>query len=407
MVALVRGVMERLRMKNIKAIGLLLTALVLGLVAAVYAASWASRQSDAAATVVVAAVDVELGTRLAPEMLKLVQWPSGAVPTGAFASLEALQGRVLRVGVLRGDALVERKLAPAGAQGGLSAVITQGKRAMTVRVNDVVGVAGFALPGTFVDVMVNTQKGRGDDGHISKTVLEQVLVLAVAQEASRDETQPKVVSAVTLELTPQDAEKLDLARSVGTLSLVLRNQVDRQRVNTAGTTKQQLLDGSAPPPAAVAPRPGRGTGSAAQAAAHRARLPAAPSTSASTTPLAAPSASPSTSPLAAPSTAPLAAPLAAPSAALEVAPPAAPPAAPLAAPPAAAPAAPAAAAPAAPPAAPAAAAPEAVGHGAHAHPAAAPAASAPATPPSPAAVPVAPRPCVEVIHNGARVVHCF
>ena len=388
MVALVRGVMERLRMKNIKAIGLLLTALVLGLVAAVYAASWASRQSDAAATVVVAAVDVELGTRLAPEMLKLVQWPSGAVPTGAFASLDALQGRVLRVGVLRGDALVERKLAPAGAQGGLSAVITQGKRAMTVRVNDVVGVAGFALPGTFVDVMVNTQKGRGDDGHISKTVLEQVLVLAVAQEASRDETQPKVVSAVTLELTPQDAEKLDLARSVGTLSLVLRNQVDRQRVNTAGTTKQQLLDGSAAPLAAVAPRPGRGTGSAAHAAAHRARLPAAPSTSASTTPLAAPSASP----LAAPSTAPLAAPLAAPSAALEVAPPAAPLAAP-SAPPVAA------------PAAPAAAAPEAVGHGSHAHPAAAPAASAPA--PSPAAVPAAPRPCVEVIHNGARVVHCF
>lgn len=139
---------------------------------------------------------------------------------------------------------------------------------MTVRVNDVVGVAGFALPGTYVDVMVNThrEQGRGEDAQISKTVLEQVLVLAVAQQASRDETQPKVVSAVTLELTPQDAEKLDLARSVGTLSLVLRNQVDRQRVSTRGSTKQQLLEGDglvASPSAQTAAR--RATGSAVAA----------------------------------------------------------------------------------------------------------------------------------------------
>jgi pilus assembly protein CpaB len=340
-------------MKNVKAIGLLLAALVIGLVAAVYAANWASRQSDGAATrVVVAAVDVELGTRLSPEMLTVVEWPTGAVPAGAFSSLDALQGRVLRVGVLRGDALIERKLAPAGAQGGLSAVITQGKRAMTVRVNDVVGVAGFALPGTFVDVMVNTQRGRGDDGHISKTVLEQVLVLAVAQEASRDETQPKVVSAVTLELTPQDAEKLDLARSVGTLSLVLRNQVDRQRVNTVGTTKQQLLDASAAPRAAGAPLAARTPGrvAAARPSTHQAK----------------PSAAPDPAPVDHGAHAEPAAPavVAAPAA---VAPPAA------------------------------VAAPAAV--------------VAPAARPSPetvdGAAPAAPRPCVEVIHNGARVVHCF
>src|SRR6185369_4254173 len=123
-------------------------------------------------------------------------------------------------------------------------VIAEGKRAMTVRVNDVVGVAGFALPGNYVDVMVNAQQERGKgeaDNHVSMTVLEQVLVLAVAQEASRDETKPKVVSAVTLELSPADAEKLDLARSVGTLSLVLRNQLDKKTVATAGVTKSQLL----------------------------------------------------------------------------------------------------------------------------------------------------------------------
>ncbi len=232
-------------MKNIKAFGLLLLALIIGLAAAVYAAGWVASQGNANATkVVVAATDIELGSKLNPQMLSVVDWPGGAVPAGAFKDMQSLQDRVVKVGVLKGDAVVERKLAPVGTQGGLASVIAEGKRAMTVRVNDVVGVAGFALPGTYVDVMVNTQRdgGRGPEQQISKTVLEQVLVLAVAQEASRDETKPKVVSAVTLELTPQDAEKLDLARSVGSLSLVLRNQVDRERVLTAGTTKQQLFD---------------------------------------------------------------------------------------------------------------------------------------------------------------------
>jgi pilus assembly protein CpaB len=151
---------------------------------------------------------------------------------------------VVKVGVLRGEAILEGKLAPVGTKGGLSAVIASGKRAMTVRVNDVVGVAGFALPGNYVDVMVNAQqdKNRGEENRqISKTVLEKVLVLAVAQEANRDDTKPKVVSAVTLELSLEDSEKLDLARSVGTLSLVLRNQMDKTTVATAGITKGQLF----------------------------------------------------------------------------------------------------------------------------------------------------------------------
>ena len=123
-------------------------------------------------------------------------------------------------------------------------MIAEGKRAMTVRVNDVVGVAGFALPGNYVDVMVNTQQdrgGRADVKPVTKTVLEHVLVLAVAQEASRDDTKPKVVNAVTLEVTLEDAEKLDLARNIGTLTLVLRNQVDQAQVQTAGITKNQLF----------------------------------------------------------------------------------------------------------------------------------------------------------------------
>lgn len=232
-------------MKNIKAIGLLIMALVVGLAAAVYAARWVAQRGSIASTkVVVAAVDIEMGSKINPQMLSTTDWPSESVPAGAFKDAKDLQDRVVKSGVLRGEALIERKLSPVGTQGGLSAVIAEGKRAMTVRVNDVIGVAGFALPGNYVDVMVNAQQDRGKGeaaNQVSMTVLEQVLVLAVAQEASRDDNKPKVVSAVTLELKPEDAEKLDLARSVGTLSLVLRNQLDKKTVATNGVTKAQLL----------------------------------------------------------------------------------------------------------------------------------------------------------------------
>jgi pilus assembly protein CpaB len=254
-------------MKNLKALGLILLALVIGLAAAAYATGWVSRQAGIASNkVVVAAVDIELGSKVNAEMLSTLDWPTGSVPPGAFKDVKELQDRIVKVSVLRGEALLERKLAPLGTLGGLSAVIAEGKRAMTVRVNDVVGVAGFALPGNYVDVMVNAQqdKDRGVEGkQISKTVLERVLVLAVAQEAGRDDTKPKVVSAVTLELSPEDSEKLDLARSVGTLSLVLRNQVDQKSVATAGVTKNELFGGKKAP----APQP---------AVAHKIRLAARP-----------------------------------------------------------------------------------------------------------------------------------
>jgi len=232
-------------MKNIKALSFFVLAVIMGLAAAVYGARWVGQRGTIAASkVIVAAADIELGSKLNPQMLTTVEWPTASIPPGAFTDLKELEERVLKVGVMRGDAILDRKLAPAGTRGGLSAVISEGKRAMTVRVNDVVGVAGFALPGNYVDVMVNAQQDRtGSDGpnQISLTVLEQVLVLAVAQEAGRDDLKPKVVSAVTLELTPADAEKLDLARNVGTLSLVLRNQLDKNNAVSAGVTRAQLL----------------------------------------------------------------------------------------------------------------------------------------------------------------------
>lgn len=233
-------------MKNVKAFALLLFAIVLGLSAAVYANAWISQRSNISANkVVVAAVDIPAGGKIAPEMLTALDWPSGALPAGAVTDPSKLKDRVVKLDVVRGEAIIEGKLAPVGTKGGLSAVIAEGKRAMTVRVNDVVGVAGFALPGNYVDILVHTQQdGKGKDDQakpISKTVLEHVLVLAVAQEASRDDTKPKVVSAVTLELSLADAEKLDLARSIGTLSLALRNQTDPEKVSTDGITKGDLF----------------------------------------------------------------------------------------------------------------------------------------------------------------------
>ncbi len=251
-------------MKSTRGLFMLLIALVAGGAAVAFASRWMQAQAKGGGLIAVAAVDVQLGSKLVPEMLRMVEWPSSSVPPGAFTQVAELDGRVVKSSVTRGEPIIEGKLAPAGTQGGLSAVVADGKRAMTVRVNDVIGVAGFALPGNHVDIMVNTvNEGnrRGDqDKAISKIVLERILVLAVAQEASRDETKPKVVNAVTLEVTPSQAENLDLARSVGTLSLVLRNQVETQLGQTEGATKASLLgeDHSAPPlvvAAASAPAP--------------------------------------------------------------------------------------------------------------------------------------------------------
>lgn len=200
--------------------------------------------------VVVAKTDIELGSRLNTIMLKVADWPKGSVPEGAVSDPEKIKDRVVKTTVLAGEPVLESKLAPVGTKGGLSAVIAEGKRAMTVRVNDVVGVAGFALPGNYVDIVVNTEEDTGklSDGRtksISKIVLDHILVLAVAQESSvREEGKPKVVNAVTLEVTPEQAEKLDLARSVGQLSLVLRNQLDTSPVATDGSTKQSMLNRS-------------------------------------------------------------------------------------------------------------------------------------------------------------------
>lgn len=233
-------------MRNKRIFLVLLIAVTSGVVAVLLASRLMSQSSGKnEIRIVVASSDINLGQRVTPDLVRLVEWPAASMPSGAFDTLSALEGRVVKTGVLRGEPLSEAKLAPVGTMGGLSAVIAEGRRAITVRVNDVIGVAGFALPGNYVDIIVSTQKDgerNSKDQNISKIVLERILVLAVAQEVSRDDTKPRVVNAVTLEVTPEQAEKLDLARSVGSLSLALRNQVDPGPGITQGATKSTLLN---------------------------------------------------------------------------------------------------------------------------------------------------------------------
>ena len=244
-------------MRNSRAFVIIGVALVLALGAVVLAAKWMGEQGAAGVHVVVAAADIGQGSRLATASVQLAEWPAGAMPPGAILDPKLLEGRVARTDIARGEPVLESKLAPAGTLGGLSAVVSAGKRAMTVRVNDVVGVAGFALPGNYVDILVNLNQPSTDfnqrDTSISKIVLERILVLAVAQDSVVDDTKPRVVNAVTLELAPDQVEKLDLARSIGSLSLVLRNQVDPQPANTGGATRESVL-GLPPAKAAPAPR---------------------------------------------------------------------------------------------------------------------------------------------------------
>ena len=232
-------------MRNIRPMGALLLALALGLAAATYAASWLEQQATANTfQVIVVERDLTMGTRLQPDMLQTLDWPKAAAIQGPLTALDQAVGRVIRTPMLRGEPLLHSKLAPMGEKGGLSSVLAPGQRAVTVKVNEIMGVAGFALPGNYVDVMVNTADSK--DQPVSKIVIERIQVLAVAQDVSTNESKPRVVNAVTLQVSPQQAEQIDLARSVGSLSLVLRSHSDNLPVQTNGARKLDLL-----PPAPI------------------------------------------------------------------------------------------------------------------------------------------------------------
>jgi pilus assembly protein CpaB len=198
---------------------------------------------------VVAATDLTMGTMITKDHVKLVAWPaSSPVPKG-FTTIDAVLNRGLITGVVANEPLTESKLAQLAAGAGLPPSITEGMRAVSVKVNEVVGVAGFVVPGTHVDVMVTLRRDQERDS-ITRVVVSDVQVLTAGtrydQEKARD-GQPIPTSVVTLLVTPQDAERVALAASEGTVMLTLRNPMDRKPTETTGIRTAGLL-GQAPAP---------------------------------------------------------------------------------------------------------------------------------------------------------------
>ncbi|TNJ36404.1 Flp pilus assembly protein CpaB [Chlorobaculum thiosulfatiphilum] len=232
-------------------------ALTLGAMAAFMAARWMgvtkTEAQPSGSMVVIVEQPVEAGKAITVNQIKAIDWPASTVPRDAFARTADVVGRIAREPMVAGEPVLPGKLAPKNATGGLSSIISEGKRAITVKVDEVIAVAGFALPGSYVDVLVS---GKDADNHpFSRTVLSRVKVLAVAQETSAEQEKPKVVNAVTLELTPPEAEKLNLARYIGELSLDLRNELDAGKVNSPGVRLSDIVSpqSSSSPAAQAAP----------------------------------------------------------------------------------------------------------------------------------------------------------
>jgi pilus assembly protein CpaB len=246
-------------MRNKRFFVVLAGALVFGLLAAVTVSRYLSSAqafSKDMNRVVVAKVAIPLGTKIIAEHVMVVQFSKESTPDGVFESVEKLVGRVAVVNIGAREPVTEARLAPEGTTGGLSAVIPEGYRAMTVKVDDVVGISGFIMPGTLVDVVVViTPTDTSTQDPISKIVLQSIKVLANGQNIDKPESErePNSVKAVTLLVTPEQAEKLALASSEGKLQLVMRNSIDEGDEQTSGVNKRGLLNGDH---AAPQPEPG-------------------------------------------------------------------------------------------------------------------------------------------------------
>ncbi|MGA2962272.1 MAG: Flp pilus assembly protein CpaB [Candidatus Korobacteraceae bacterium] len=236
--------------------------LVIGLVAAIAIAAVMSffvyRQFKLAAAavpkpivmqqIVVAASPLQLGTRVDANNLRLIPWPTSAPVAGMFTRIEDCAGRALITPVAANEPVIEAKLASKQAGAGLPATIPEGMRALSVAVNEVVGVAGFVIPGTMVDVLVTGRlTGQSNNQDITRTILENVRVLAAGQKIEQDrEGKPQTVPVITLLVTPPDAAKLAMASTQGKIQLALRNTVDSKVTDPAPVLEAALFSGGAP-----------------------------------------------------------------------------------------------------------------------------------------------------------------
>ena len=214
----------------------------------------ASAASVPTRPVVVAAVDLGVGAAIRLEDVRTIDWPAAALPAGVFEKPDDVVGRALVMPLIQNELVLPMKLASKEAGSGLPIMIPEGERAVSVRVNEVIGVAGYVLPGTRVDVVAVASATDKKADTTSKVVLTNVQVLAAGtkMEQNGDESKPIPVTVVTLLVAPDQAERLTLASTEGKIQLALRNPLDQSSPVTSGVRPAGLL-GDAPAPKLVAP----------------------------------------------------------------------------------------------------------------------------------------------------------
>jgi pilus assembly protein CpaB len=236
----------------------LVVAVFFGLVAAYGIYNFLSHQQKETDTlraanqeIVVAAQDILPGTIFNEESLKkgltkTTPWPKTSIPAGAFSTPQQIMGKVSRVKILANEPILESRLAGEGA--GLTVRLEAGKRAVALRVDEIVGVSGFIVPDDRVDVILTTTPlGAAQDAKISKIVLQNKRVLSVAQSTEQKDGKPQLARSITLEVTPEEAEKLSLASQEGQIALALRGLGDEKPIVTIGSNKRDLLSLAAAP----------------------------------------------------------------------------------------------------------------------------------------------------------------
>src|SRR5215467_9412655 len=253
---------------------IILLAIAMGLGAAYLAHSWVQGQLSASAAyqpaghIVVAAEPLPYGATVTTDNVNEVPWYTNTLPDGAFASKDDLLTggrRTVLYPLKQGEPVLRSKVTGAGQRASLAAMLDEGKRAVTVRVDDVRGVAGFVLPGDFVDIVMIADETSGKRHSYSDILLEHVKVLAIDQIASEAEDKPTVARAVTLEVTKEQAQKILLATNVGKLSLILsrpnesagdpNRRIGERDIGRIIPEPVRPVAPPPPPPVAAAPAP--------------------------------------------------------------------------------------------------------------------------------------------------------
>ena len=224
---------------NTRLILIFITALIFAAIAAMLANNWiknkAKPEEAVTSKVVMAAQDIPFGVKLETFHIETIDWPGDKVPTDSFGNVDDVIGSITKNNFYAGEVITPKRITEHLGGSTLSSLISQNSRAISIRVDDVVGVSGFVLPGNHVDILATRiTRINGNTKAKSRTILENIKVLAVDQEASTDKEKPAIVKSVTLELKPEQAETISEAMQEGKIQLTLRNPLDSNRVARKG-----------------------------------------------------------------------------------------------------------------------------------------------------------------------------